>query len=56
MVSQFMKKQKLTKPDKYVQLVQVSDSHPLSDGLMYVDENGELKPLIVVKGKKCKCK
>lgn len=46
-----MKKQKLTKPDKYVQLVQVSDSHPWADGVMYVNKNGELKPL-----KKCKCK
>jgi hypothetical protein len=53
-----MKKQILTKPDKYVQLVQVSYSHPWTDGVMYVDEDGKLKPLKDCKRHitKCRCK
>jgi hypothetical protein len=39
-----------------VQIVQVSDTHPFSDGQMYVGKDGKLHPLIVVKGRKCKCK
>jgi hypothetical protein len=41
-----MKNTKLKKPDEYVQLVQVSDSHPWADGVMYVGKDGKLHPLI----------
>ena len=37
---------KQEKPDEYVQLVQVSETHPWDDGVMYVGKDGKLHPLI----------
>jgi hypothetical protein len=33
------------KTKKYIQIVQVFDSHPKTDGLMYVGKDGKLRPL-----------